>query len=159
MKSRLTALLFLAGASVLMPAHAQMGGMGPGMGAGVEKGMGMGPGMGMSSGGKMARKAPACGQTPDPAQCEARRKHRQETRAKAQAQCKDSVGPERRKCVREIMMAQEDCSKTQNPTRCAAMKQTYESCKEKLGPDFRACMNAQAPTGQPNPTPESSKKP
>ena len=142
MKPLLTTLLILTATCTISPAFAQMGGM---------SGM---PGM---SSMREGRPVPACDKTPDPAKCEANRTQRQERRAKAQEQCKESTGADRRKCVRDIMMTQENCANTQNPKRCAAVKTAYESCKDKTGPEFRDCMKAQRPAAASVAAPSASK--
>jgi hypothetical protein len=149
MKSHFVAIFLAAGLLTLPAAYAQMGGMGPGMGPDGMSGMGMG-------GGKMKphdmkKNMPACDQTPDPAKCEDHRKAHIEARAKAEAQCGDNTGPERRKCVRDIMMAQQDCATAPNPKRCAGMKAAYQNCQDKMGPALRDCMKAQVPAAPAKP--------
>lgn len=123
------ALLVTSGLLVAsMSASAQgMGGMGGMAGMG---GMGLGPGV-------------SCAK-PDPA-CDERRKAQRELREHAVALCQDEVGPDRRRCIRDVRMSGQDCAKAPQPERCAAMKTAFADCKDKFGPDRRTCMADRMP--------------
>jgi len=127
----------LIAAFLALPVAAQNG-PGPGAGPGPGSGMGMGPGGGKGMGMN-------CPQANDPAACEAHRAARQEARKKANEACKDLAGTDRRQCMKEAMIAQEDCSKAPNPGHCEAWKKAAETCKDKTGPAMRDCMQANRP--------------
>lgn len=130
MKKPIASFLIVLGSALALPASAQMGG-----------GMGMG-GMGM---GGMAGPRGDCARAAVPADCEAHRQAQQEARATAREKCRDTAGAERRKCMREVTLAQTDCAKAADPKRCEAVKSAYQSCSDKFGPALRQCMRQAAP--------------
>lgn len=142
MKNAISTISLMLGCLVLNPAQAQ-----PGPGMGDMGGMGMGPN---------ARPLAGCDKAADTAGkalCEQRRKANAEARQKAVDACKDVAGPDHRRCIRDVRMATEDCSKAPQPERCQAIKSAYDKCKEKRGPEMRACMRDSMPA------PDCSKAP
>lgn len=109
-----------------------------GLGSAVAQpgGMGLGP---------SAAPAVGCQNQADAASCEARRKARFEARQKAIDACREVVGPDRRRCVRDLRMAAEDCAASASPARCAQVRDAYGRCKSFVGPDMRACMRDELP--------------
>lgn len=127
MKKSIVLTAGLLAGLALGSAWAQPGGMG---------GMGLGP---------AAPLAGACQRAADPPACEARRKAHAEARRKAVEACSDVAGPDRRRCIRDLRMAAQDCTTTTQPERCQQLKDAYEKCREHKGPAMHDCMHDQAP--------------
>lgn len=119
----------LATALWLGSAGAQPGGMG-----GMGSGMGLGP----------APRA-GCAQAADPAACAERRRASLEARQRAVAACKDVGGADRRRCIRDVRMAVQDCGQAADPARCERVRAAYDGCKAHPGPQMRACMRDALP--------------
>jgi hypothetical protein len=81
---------------------------------------GAGPGQGR-------RQATNCSQSRNPESCTAH----QEARKKAAEACKQ--------CVQQKMPPPE-CAKSPNPQQCEQHAKVREACKDKLGPEHRACL-------------------
>jgi hypothetical protein len=101
-------------------------------------GMGMG-GMGLGAGGG------ACQKAADPAACEGKRTANLEARRKAMEACKDVAATDRRRCIRDVRMASQDCAANPQPQRCQQVKDAYAKCKALAGPEMRACMRDEMP--------------
>lgn len=123
----------ISGLSLALSAVAFAQPMGGGM-----NGMGGMGGMGLGS-------DRPCARADAPAQCAEMRKKHQEIRQQAVEACKDLVGPDRRRCIRDIRMSAQDCSKTAQPDRCKAVQSAYGQCKESMGPALRQCMHDKLP--------------
>jgi hypothetical protein len=132
MKTSLHATLILLTGFWLTGASAQPGG--PGMGG--TGGMGLGP---------AAEPSRVCRGTADPQACEERRRAMRELREKAVDACRDVAGPERRRCIRDIRMAGQDCAKSASPARCAQVRDAYAKCRTQVGPQLRTCMDDELP--------------
>ena len=145
MKNGTKIVLSLAAALWVTSASAQpMGGMG---GRGMDS---MG-GMGLGGGGA------GCRNTTDPAACEARRAASLDARRKATDACKDVTGPDRRRCIRDIRMAEQDCAASAQPQRCQQVKDAYAKCKSHTGPSMRACMHDELPPPDCSKTPDPAR--
>ena len=138
MKARMMMIGSALMASLIgLPAMAQPAqSMGPGMAQGGGPGMG-GAGMGQRG----MRHAPRdCTQTANPEACKAH----QQARRQAHEVCKDTIGPDRKQCLRE-QMQNFDCAKASNPQQCEVRKRAYQECKGQAGPAFRQCVQQKIP--------------